>query len=170
MNSPFFHPNRLLAQAKSTFQIDTRGLPVISFGELLTFAIRGIFIVAGLLALFYALMGGLAWITSGGKKEEVQAARDKIQAAIVGIFVLIIVLTIMYTLETAVFKRAICFGISCDVSIPRLNITPLPGTDDSSSLLPGGNNEQSQNAQNAPNGSNKGTTGNQLPNTGGGGQ
>jgi len=155
MTSLFLPSNRLLAQAKSVFQIDTRGLPVISFGELLTFIIRGIFIVAGLLALFYALMGGIAWITSGGKKEELQAARDKIQAAIVGIFVLIVVLTIMWTLETAVFKRAICFGLSCPVSIPRLNITPLPGTDGSSGY-------------NSQNGSNQDGSGNQLPNTGGG--
>lgn len=123
---PFIHP--VLAQTPQTqFKINTGGLPVLGFGDLLTFIVRLFFIIAGLAALIYGLLGGLAWITSGGEKEGIQSARDKIQAAVVGIFVLIIVLTILWTLETVVFKRAICFGISCNVRIPNLNITPLAG-------------------------------------------
>ncbi len=122
MNAP-----KLLAQAIPNVQIDTRGLPVIPFGELLTFFIRGLFVIAGLAALFYGLLGGIAWITSGGGKDEVQAARDKIQAAIIGVFILILVLSIIWTLENVIFQRNICFGISCPVTIPQLKITPLPG-------------------------------------------
>ena len=110
----------------SRFKIDPSGLPILEFGSLLTFMIRLIFIIAGLAALFYGLMGGIAWITSGGGKDEISAARDKIQAAIVGVFILIVVLTIIWTLETVVFKRSICFGISCDIKIPNLGITPIP--------------------------------------------
>ncbi|OGK19913.1 hypothetical protein A3C23_04395 [Candidatus Roizmanbacteria bacterium RIFCSPHIGHO2_02_FULL_37_13b] len=110
----------------SSFKINPAGLPILELGSLLTFMIRLIFIIAGLAALFYGLMGGIAWITSGGGKDEIQAARDKIQAAVVGIFVLIVVLTVIWTLETVVFKRSICFGISCDIKIPNLGITPLP--------------------------------------------
>lgn len=110
----------------SKFKIDASGLPILSFGTLLTFLVRMIFIVAGLAALLYGLLGGLAWVTSGGGKDEIKAARDKIQAAVVGIFVIIVVLTILWTLETVVFNRSICFGISCDIKIPGLGITPLP--------------------------------------------
>ncbi len=106
--------------------VELAGLPVVGFGQLLTFIIRMIFVIAGLAALIYGLLGGIAWITSGGGKDEIQAARDKIQAAIVGVFILIIVLTIIWTLEQLVFNRTICFGISCDVTIPALNTNPLP--------------------------------------------
>lgn len=119
----------LIAQAAlPNLQIDTRGIPVVPFGDLLTFFVRGIFIVAGLAALFYGLLGGIAWIMSGGAKEDVQAARDKIQAAIVGVFVLILVLSLIWTLENVIFQRNICFGLSCPVTIPQLNIAPLPGS------------------------------------------
>lgn len=135
---------RTLAQVTSEFSIDTRGLPILAIGDLLTFLLRGIFIVAGLAALIYGLWGGLAWITSGGEKDKVQAARDRIQAAIVGIFVLIIVLTIMWTLETVVFRRNICFGISCPINIPQLKITPLPGTGGSDGSLNQNNTNKNQ--------------------------
>jgi len=111
---------------ESQFKIDTGGLPVLGIGDLLTFVIRLIFIIAGIAALLYGLWGGLSWITSGGDKDAIGGARNKIQAAVVGIFVLIIVLTIIWTLETVIFNRAICFGISCNIRIPGLNITPLP--------------------------------------------
>lgn len=111
---------------QSQFKIDTGGLPILGIGDLLTFIIRLIFIIAGLAALIYGLWGGLAWITSGGDKDAIGGARNKIQAAVVGIFVLIVVLTIIWTLETVIFRRSICFGISCNVTIPGLKITPLP--------------------------------------------
>lgn len=104
------------------------GLPVVGFGQLLTFFIRMIFVIAGIAALIYGLLGGIAWITSGGGKEEITAARDKIQAAIVGVFVLIVVLTVIWTLEQLVFNRTLCFGISCDVTIPGLTTDALPPT------------------------------------------
>lgn len=104
------------------------GLPVVGFGALLTFFIRMIFVIAGLAALIYGLLGGISWITSGGEKEKIQAARDKIQAAIVGIFVLIVVLTVIWTLEQLVFNRTLCFGISCDVTIPNLTTDALSPT------------------------------------------
>jgi len=169
----------LLAQIAPDFRIDMRGIPILSIGELLTFLLRGIFILAGILALIYALWGGLSWIISGGEKDKIQAARDKIQAAIVGIFVLIVVLSIMWTLETAVFRRSICFGISCPINIPGLNITPLPGNGGASNTTnPSGQNassntttSQQQNAgdsnQNAATLSQVPSTIDRLPQTGG---
>ena len=109
------------AQADTgTVTIPTAGLPVVSFGTVLTFVVRMFFIVAGIAALIYALIGGLDWETSGGEKEKIDSARDKITAAIVGIFVLILVLTIVWTLEQVVFHGTLCFGVSCDVRVPSL--------------------------------------------------
>ena len=44
-------------------------------------------ISAVLLALFFMIWGGIQWITSGGNKEQVQAAQKKIIYASVGLVV-----------------------------------------------------------------------------------
>ena len=96
------------------------GFAIPTMGTFLTFAIRGFFVLAGLLALMFLLLGALSWITSGGNKESVDKARDKITAAILGIIIIVAVLSIIVVLEQVVFKTAICFGISCPVTLPAL--------------------------------------------------
>lgn len=103
---------------------DTLGFQIPNFGEILTFLVRFFFVMAGLAALFYMLWGALSWVTSGGEKEAVQAARDKIIAAIVGVLLIVVVLAVIWTLERLVFNGAVCFGVSCGVSIPGL-LTPV---------------------------------------------
>ena len=93
---------------------------VPSLGDLLTFFIRFFFVLAGLAALIYLLLGAFAWVTSGGSKEAVDAAQKKIQAAIVGLILIVAVLAIIVTMEQVVFKQAICIGITCPVTIPEL--------------------------------------------------
>ena len=58
----------------ATLTIATGGLPIVGLGQLLTFVIRMVFLIAGLAALIYGLLGGIAWITSSGEKEKIQAA------------------------------------------------------------------------------------------------
>ncbi|MDO8498114.1 MAG: hypothetical protein Q7S61_06255 [bacterium] len=93
---------------------------VPSLGDLLTFFIRFFFVLAGLAALIYLLLGAFAWVTSGGSKEAVDAAQKKIQAAIVGLILIVAVLAIIVTMEQVVFRQAICIGITCPVTIPEL--------------------------------------------------
>ncbi|MDO8498115.1 MAG: hypothetical protein Q7S61_06260 [bacterium] len=93
---------------------------VPSLGDLLTFFIRFFFVLAGLAALIYLLLGAFAWVTSGGSKEAVDAAQKKIQAAIVGLILIVAVLAIIVTMEQVVFRQAICIGITCPVTIPNL--------------------------------------------------
>jgi hypothetical protein len=45
-------------------------------------------LIAGLLVLFYLIMGGIEWITSGGDKGKTESARNKITAAVIGIIIL----------------------------------------------------------------------------------
>ena len=59
-------------------------------------------------------------MTKETKKENVEKARDKIQAAIIGIILVVIVVAILATLETVVFSGSLCFGLTCPVSIPTL--------------------------------------------------
>ena len=105
------------------FKID---VPKLSLGQVLTFMVRFFFVVAGLTAFFYLLLGAFAWITSGGDKEAVEKARNKIQAAVIGLILIFAVLAIIYTLEQVVFKQNLCLGVSCQITIPSLLPTPTP--------------------------------------------
>ena len=96
------------------------GFKIPTFSQFLTFAIRGFFVLAGLLALLFLLLGWLAWIVSGGNKESVEKARDKIVAALIGVIIMVAVLSLVVALEQVVFKQSICFGISCPITLPDL--------------------------------------------------
>ncbi len=112
-----FYVTAVNAQASPTVSL---GFTPPSLTDIITFLIRAFFVVGGLLALIYLLLGALAWITSGGDKESVKKAQEKIQAAIIGLIVIVAVLAIMVTLEQVVFNKQICVGISCPITIPAL--------------------------------------------------
>jgi hypothetical protein len=105
------------------------GFKIPTFSDLLTFAIRGFFTIAGLAALFMLLMGAFAWVTSGGAKDAVDAAQKKISAALIGMIMIVVVLAIVWTMENVIFNRRICFGLSCGVTIPSL-VEPTSRTPD----------------------------------------
>lgn len=96
------------------------GFEIPTLSDILTFAIRGFFVISGLAALFFLLLGAFTWVTSGGDKDSVQSAKDKMQAAIVGVLMMVAVLAIVWTLEQVIFRSQLCFGISCPVSLPTL--------------------------------------------------
>lgn len=93
---------------------------VPSLADIVGFLIKFLFIIAGLAALLFLLLGALSWVTSSGDKENVKKAQDKIQAAVVGLVVIIAVLAIIVTLEQIVFNQKLCLGISCPINIPSL--------------------------------------------------
>lgn len=73
-------------------------------------------VLAVIIALMYLLYGGVKWITSRGEKTEVEAARNHIMAAIVGLIVVFLAIFIISIILAA-------FGLSFDsLQIPR--ITP----------------------------------------------
>ncbi len=96
------------------------GFNIPSLGDILTFVIRAFFVFAGLAALFYMLLGAFAWVTSGGDSDAVSAAQGKIQAAVVGMLIIVGVLAIIWTLEQVIFNRRICLGLSCPLTLPGL--------------------------------------------------
>lgn len=96
------------------------GFQIPSLGDILTFVIRAFFVIAGLAALFYMLLGAFAWVTSGGDADAVSAAQQKIQAAVVGMLIIVGVLAIIWTLEQVIFNRRICLGLSCPLTLPGL--------------------------------------------------
>ncbi len=116
--------NNAMAQVQSAAKVNPSALGFdpasLGLGGLLTFLIRLVFVAAGLMALIFMLLGALSWITSGGNKENVEKAREKIQAAVVGIVLVVVVVGIAVTIEQLVFKNKVCLGLTCDVFIPSL--------------------------------------------------
>ena len=92
--------------------------PAASLSNLMTIAVKIFFIVAGLIAFLYLLRGALDWIMSSGDKEKVGAAQQRIQNAIIGLILLIIVLGLIATLEKLVFAEKFCFGLTCPIVLP----------------------------------------------------
>lgn len=95
------------------------GFAIPEFDAVLTFLIRTFFVVAGVVALLYLLLGALGWITSGGNKEGVDKAREKIQAAVIGLILIFIVLSIIGVMENILFKEC-GLGILKPICFPRL--------------------------------------------------
>jgi hypothetical protein len=101
------------------------------FTKMLGLLIRLFFVIAGIVALIFLLMGAFAWVTSGGDEKAVQAAQQKIQAAVIGLVVMVAVLSIAVFMEQIVFNKQICFGLTCEIntsSIKLLEKAPPAGT------------------------------------------
>lgn len=80
-----------LSIAKIAFadiQIQKPGVGYSDISAFLNALIRLIFIIALILVLFMLVWGALQWIFSGGSKEAVGAARDRIIHALVGLAIL----------------------------------------------------------------------------------
>ena len=72
------------------------------------------FVIGALIFFFVMIIGGIQWITSGGDKAAVEAARGKITNAIVGIIILFALFVILKVIGDF-------FGIE----ILELNLKPL---------------------------------------------
>lgn len=73
--------------------IKSEGLPNFRFnylntGYVIRFILLYAFPAAGILVLLYLLWGGLQLMTSGGDPKAIQAARDKITGALVGLVII----------------------------------------------------------------------------------
>ncbi len=96
------------------------GFTIPNFGDVLTFVIRIFFIIGGLIAMLYLLLGAFAWITSGGNKEAVDKARDKIMNAIIGVILIFAVLAIVGLIEQLVFPADSGLGITKPIRFQKL--------------------------------------------------
>lgn len=60
---------------------------VNQIGNVISAVVGILIIVAAILAFLYLIIGGIQWITSGGDKAGMEAARGKITQAIVGLII-----------------------------------------------------------------------------------
>lgn len=107
------------AAVSTTKDVDL-GWTIPSLADIISFALRFLFIVAGFIALIYLVLGALAWVTSSGNKENVSKAQEKIQAAILGLVVMVAVIVIVGALEQFVFSEKLCLGLTCAIELPPL--------------------------------------------------
>ena len=88
VNTNIFPPITYNCPCEETIEIPTPpNLQITSLGTLLSGAIGFILVIAALAAFIFLIWGGIQWITSGGDKSAVEAARSRILAAIIGLFV-----------------------------------------------------------------------------------
>jgi hypothetical protein len=63
-------------------------MKITDIGKLISSAISLAFIVAGILAFAFLVIGGIEWLTSGGDKTKTEGARNRITAALVGLAII----------------------------------------------------------------------------------
>src|SRR3989344_4356726 len=70
-------------------------LKITDLGQFISAILAAVLVIATLAAFVFLLLGGLSWITSGGDKAAVEGAQKRIQAAIIGLFVVFAAWAIM---------------------------------------------------------------------------
>ena len=68
--------------------------PVEGLGKFIAFGINMFILVAGMFLILYLLMGAFDWINSGGEKEKIEKAKNKITNALIGMLLVFVVLTV----------------------------------------------------------------------------
>lgn len=94
--------------------------PTTPVGIILQNVLVIIFVIAALAVLFMLIWGAFQWITSGGVKESVDAARKRITQALVGLFILALAFLI-----TRVVGSLVGIDITALQTLPRLD-QPCP--------------------------------------------
>ena len=70
------------------------GDPTIALSKLFEIGIRLFIIVSGIALMIYLLWGAYDWITSGGEKEKIAKAQEKITNAFIGMILIFAMLAI----------------------------------------------------------------------------
>lgn len=65
------------------------------FGTFIGRSIGAILVLAGIAAFLFLIWGGIQWIISGGDKAQVESAQHRIQAALLGLFIVFAAWAIM---------------------------------------------------------------------------
>ncbi len=89
--------------------------PTTTVGQIVSFMVAFIIVVAFLAALLFIVIGAFQWITSGGDKQKVADARNHIIAAVIGL----VVIALSFVIINVVIS-ALGLGSLTNISIPRL--------------------------------------------------
>lgn len=97
------------------------GDPAASISSLFTLIIRAVLLIAALLTLVYMLWGGLDWVTSGGEKEKITKAQQKITYALIGIVFIVLSFSIFGVVAGNMLGLVEISGSSFKFKIPTLD-------------------------------------------------
>lgn len=96
------------------------GDPFQALTNIFSFGLRMVLIVAGFFLLVYLFWGAFDWITSGGEKEKVAKAQQKITGAIIGLILIFAVLSIWGLLMGNILGIIVNEGGSWQFKLPIL--------------------------------------------------
>lgn len=86
--APLFLQLTATAVMAQTIEIKQPGtIPATNIGNVISAVVGILLVLAAILAFLFLILGGIQWITSGGDKAGMEAARNKITAAIVGLII-----------------------------------------------------------------------------------
>ncbi len=88
-----------------------------NFGAVIGAIVIVFFVIAVIIALLWLIIGGIKWITSSGDSSKVEAARNQIIAAVIGLVVVFLSFFILNVLLTV-------FGVEgglTNLTLPRLD-------------------------------------------------
>ena len=81
--------------------------PAEAVGSLISLGIQLFIIVAGVTLLIVLLLGAYEWVVSGGDKEKLSKAQQKITNAVIGIIVVVVVLSVFCVVTVDILKLPI---------------------------------------------------------------
>ncbi len=94
--------------------------PAVPIGNLFTVIIQLVITAAAILTLGYLLWGGFDWITSGGEKDKIVKAQQKITYALIGIIFVMLSFGIFGVIAGNVLRIIKIQGGAIIFSIPKL--------------------------------------------------
>ena len=93
---------KLIPQVLADIQDVSVDIPpgaIADFSPVISGVLQIIMIIAALICFIYLVWGGIEWMTSGGEKSAVAAARQRISAAFVGLLIVLAAWAIITLLE-----------------------------------------------------------------------
>jgi len=97
-----------------------------SLAKLISTGIQLFIFVAAIAALLYLLLGAFDWITSGGEKEKLQKAQNKIQSAVIGLILMVVVMTVFNVLMGTILGGKFGIKDGLKFSLPSIDQTTPP--------------------------------------------
>ncbi len=94
-------------------------------GKLITVSIQLFLAVTAFTFLFFLLWGGFDWIMSGGEREKIEMAQQKITNALLGLFIVVASFTIFVYITGNLFG-IIKFRNGIQFNLPTLQDIPTP--------------------------------------------
>ena len=82
-----------------------------AFGNFISLILSAVFVIAGLMLLLFLVWGAIDWITGGGEKGKIEAARNKMTNAVIGIIVLASTLVLFILVQRFLGVEIIKFNV-----------------------------------------------------------